>query len=61
MIVIVDDQLVNLEATKFLLLDFGFKGNIRQFSNSVQALDFIMAYTIEQKSTRTIDLLITEF
>ena len=61
MIVILDDQVVNLEATKLLLADFGYKGQIKLFSNSCQAIDFIMSYTIAQKNARTIDLLITEF
>ena len=61
MIVILDDQLVNLEATKLLLIDFGCKAKIQLFTSSLAAIDFIMAYTIKQQSTRTIDLLITEF
>ena len=61
MIVVIDDQMMNLEATRFLLTSFGIKGKIELFTNTNLALDFIMAYTIEQKRTKTIDLLITEF
>lgn len=46
MTVVIDDQMINLEATKFLLTSFGYKGKIELFMNSNQALDFIMAYTI---------------
>lgn len=61
MIVILDDQLVNLEATKLVLLDFGCKAQIQLFTSSLAAIDFIMHYTLQQKSRKTIDLLITEF
>ena len=47
MIVVIDDQMMNLEATKFLLTSFGIKGKIELFTNTNLALDFIMAYTIE--------------
>ena len=60
-VVILDDQMVNLEATKLLLVGFGFQGEIKLFNSSSAAIDFIMAFTIEHKSLRTIDLLITEF
>ena len=60
-IVVLDDQLVNLEATKLLLIEFGFKGQIKLFISSLAAINFIMTYTLENKGQKTIDLLITEF
>ena len=48
-IVVLDDQLVNLEATKLHLIEFGFKGQIKLFISSLAAINFIMTYTIENK------------
>ena len=60
-IVVLDDQLVNLEATKLHLMEFGFKGQIKLFISSLAAINFITSYTAENKGLKTIDLLITEF
>lgn len=60
-IVVLDDQLVNLEATRLLLIEFGFMGQIKLFISSFAAMNFILTYTMEHKCVKTIDLLITEF
>lgn len=52
---------MNLEATKLLLVEFGYKGTIKLFISSLAAINFIMTYTVENKGLKTIDLLITEF
>jgi len=48
--VVLDDQQMNLEAMKLLLLDFGYVGKIKGFTSSMSAIDFIMQFTIENKS-----------
>ena len=58
---VIDDQDMSLDAIKHLIEETGFKGIIKLFSSSHEALEFIRQFTIEERYKRSVDLVITEF